>query len=124
MTTAIGMRMNVAADAAWQPQTEAREYLLEGIWGCQHNAETAALESLDSAELLGTNLSNVTYVRVPVLCGIAVGTASIMTGDHITPDDPHPEVRVESILRASPKKPCMRMKTWPRSFRMCTRTIR
>jgi len=49
---------------------------------------------------LGEDLPDVTYARVPVLCGIAVGTASIMTGDHRTPDDPHPEARVEAILRA------------------------
>jgi len=105
MATAIGSKMNVATDAtAWQPQKEAREYLLEGIWGLKHNAETAALEALDAAELLGASLPDVTYARVPVLCGIAVGTASIMTGDHRTPDDPHPEARIEAILRVFPEE--------------------
>ena len=51
----------------WQPQKEAHEYLLEGTWGWQHNADAAALEALDAAELLGAEASDVTAVRIEVL---------------------------------------------------------
>ena len=101
LVNAVGAKLNVTADAtAWQPEKEAHEYLHEGIWGLQHNAEPAALEALDSAELLGQDLPDVIYARMPVLCGVAVGTSSVMTGDQKTPDDPHPDARVDAILRA------------------------
>ena len=56
-----------AGAAQWTPQKEAREYLLEGIWGWQHNANASALEALDSAELLGENIADVEAVRLFVL---------------------------------------------------------
>jgi hypothetical protein len=55
----------------WQSQNEAREYLLEGMWGWQHNACEAALEAVDSAELLGAAPENVVPLRIQILCAIA-----------------------------------------------------
>ena len=51
----------------WQPDKEAREFLEEGIWGWQHDASDAALEALDSAELLGEKAPDLVAVRISVL---------------------------------------------------------
>jgi hypothetical protein len=50
---------------------EAQEYLREGMWGRRSNALDAALESLDSAELLGAHTADVEAVRIPVLYALA-----------------------------------------------------
>ncbi len=94
-----------ATSAAWQPQTEAREYLLEGIWGYQHNANDAALEALDSAELLGETAPDLLAVRIPVLCKTVLTSANathpnIFYDSDPIPDDPHPEEKIEAITRA------------------------
>ena len=49
---------------------EAREYLNEGIWGLQHNSNEAALEALDSSELLGGNIADITAARILVLANL------------------------------------------------------
>jgi hypothetical protein len=85
---------------AWQPAKEAREYLLEGIWAWQHGAIDEALEALDSASLLGETAPDLEAARIHVLCAKAVGTTSITNGFPDTPNDPHPEARIEAILRA------------------------
>jgi hypothetical protein len=84
----------------WQPAKEAREYLLEGIWGWKHGAFDEALEALDSASLLGEKLPDLEAARIHVLCAKAVGSTGITGGYPDTPDDPHPEARIEAILRA------------------------
>ena len=58
---------STSAPLAGQTQSEAREYFFEGLWGWQHHADDAALEALDSAELLGADIANVTAVRINVL---------------------------------------------------------
>jgi hypothetical protein len=86
----------------WQPQQEAREYLLEGIWGYQHNADDAALEALDTAELLGETAPDLLAVRIPVLCRKVLGssTANIFYASGPIPDDPHPEEKLGDLTRA------------------------
>ena len=101
MAAAIEKKIGAAAPPGpWQARAEAREYLLEGIWGYQHDAIPAALEALDSAELLGESAPDLTVARIPVLCAVAVGSPNVIRGDADTPDDPHPEARVEAISRA------------------------
>lgn len=69
---AIRQITGTAADAPpWPPAQEAHEYLLEGIWGEQHHANAAALEALDSAELLGETAADLPAARIPVLCALA-----------------------------------------------------
>jgi hypothetical protein len=51
-----------------QSQTEAREYLQEGLWGLKHNEQTQALEALDSAALLGGTSIELYTARIAVLC--------------------------------------------------------
>jgi hypothetical protein len=52
---------------AGQTESEAQTYLKEGYWGWQHHADDAALEALDSAELLGANIAEVEAIRTLVL---------------------------------------------------------
>jgi hypothetical protein len=56
-----------ASSSAWAPQAEAREYLREGIWAWQHEQPQAALEALDSAELLGETAPDLLAARIQVL---------------------------------------------------------
>ena len=56
-----------AAALPWQPEKEAREYLEEGIWGWRNHADDAALEALDSAELLGESTPDLVPIRIAVL---------------------------------------------------------
>jgi hypothetical protein len=56
-----------SAAPPWQPEKEAREYLEEGIWGWRNDADDAALEALDSAELLGETAPDLVPVRIAVL---------------------------------------------------------
>lgn len=68
ITVAIGKSTGTTEPAAiWQPQTEAREYLMEAIWGWQHHAEDVALEALDSADLLGETAPDATALRILLL---------------------------------------------------------
>jgi hypothetical protein len=60
-----------SSTAEWRPEDEAHEYLLEGIWGWQHKADEAALEALDSAELLGEKMPQLFAVRSEVLSSMA-----------------------------------------------------
>ena len=86
--------------SSWQPTKEAREYLLEGIWGQQHGDADAAIEALDSAEMLGEKASDLLATRIIALCEKAVGSNDVLHGFPETPDDPKPEARVNAILRA------------------------
>ncbi len=58
--------------STWQPQTEAREYLREGIWAWEHGQPQASVEALDSAELLGEKAPDLLAVRIQALCQLAV----------------------------------------------------
>jgi len=101
MTDALQKAIGTPANSApWQPQNEAREYLLEGIWGSQHGASADALEALDSAELLGETAPDLLAVRISALCANVAGSERILMGDATTPDDPHPEARIEMLMRA------------------------
>jgi nucleoredoxin len=84
----------------WKPEKEAREYLLEGIWAWQHGDINAALQALDSADLLGEKAPDLEAARIHVLCCKAVGASDSNNVFPATPDDPHPEARVEAIRRA------------------------
>lgn len=68
MTVEIQQATGTTSGApSWQPEKEAREYLEEGIWGWQHGASDAALEALDSAELLGEKAPDLIPVRIAIL---------------------------------------------------------
>jgi hypothetical protein len=68
MTTEIQKATGTTAAAPpWQSQKEALEYLEEGIWAWQHNANDAALEALDSAELLGETAPDLVAARIGLL---------------------------------------------------------
>jgi hypothetical protein len=56
-----------AQTATWDSQKEAREYLDEGVWGWEHGADDAAVEALDSAELLGEKAPDLVPIRISVL---------------------------------------------------------
>ncbi|HEY8965402.1 MAG TPA: hypothetical protein VIM58_03095, partial [Candidatus Methylacidiphilales bacterium] len=71
---------SAAAAVPWQPQREAREYLMEGLWGYQHNAVRTSLEALDAAALLGETAPDLTAARVAVLCGFATGSPRVYHG--------------------------------------------
>jgi nucleoredoxin len=86
--------------AIWQPEKEAREYLLEGIWAWQHGDINAALQALDSADMLGEKAPDLEAARIHVLCCKAVGSTDMTNVFPPTPDDPYPEARVEAIRRA------------------------
>ncbi|MCE0497333.1 MAG: hypothetical protein LV481_05230 [Methylacidiphilales bacterium] len=86
--------------AIWQPEKEARQYLLEGIWAWQHGDIDAALQALDSADMLGEKAPDLEAARIHVLCCKAVGAGDSNNVFPATPDDPHPEARVEAIRRA------------------------
>jgi len=101
MTAAIQKAIGKPGPSAvWQPEKEAREYLLEGIWAWQHGDINAALQALDSADMLGEKAPDLEAARIHVLCCKAVGSPDTTNVFQATPDDPHPEARVEAILRA------------------------
>ncbi len=87
----------------WHPEKEAREYLLEGIWGYQHKVYGAALEALDSAELLGETAPQLFAVRSEVCGAISGNDLNIENGRIILPNGPWaqpPETRADMIIRA------------------------
>ncbi len=69
ITKAIGAP---TTSTVWQPEAEAREYLLEGIWAWQHGEPKASVEALDSAELLGEKAPDLTAARIQALCQMAI----------------------------------------------------
>ena len=79
---------------------EARQYLLEGIWAQQHGEPQAALEALDSAELLGETAPDLPAVRALTQADLALkGTLEASNGN-IMPDDPRPDERADRVLDA------------------------
>jgi curli biogenesis system outer membrane secretion channel CsgG len=91
LVTEIGKTTGAgASSAAWQPAQEAREYLLEGVWGWQHHANIEALEALDSAELLGEKTQQLYTVRIAVLCALVQEKLRIENGQTILPNTPNP----------------------------------
>jgi hypothetical protein len=101
MTTEIRKAAGTGAIALpWEPEKEAREYLLEGDWGRRNHANDAALEALDSAELLGEKAPDLLAVRIPVLCALAAGSEPFLSGHDPLPDDPSPDRRIDAALRA------------------------
>ena len=53
------------------PVEEGNEYLHEALWGWRSNVPDAALEAIDSAELLGAPPEDVVPLRIQILCAIA-----------------------------------------------------
>ncbi|MGB8356858.1 MAG: hypothetical protein WCD79_23375, partial [Chthoniobacteraceae bacterium] len=84
----------------WTPQKEAREYLLEGVWGWQHNSNAVALEALDSAEILGEAAPDLLAVRIPVLCGEVTGSSKPGNNRDLIPDNADPDRQIEAVMRA------------------------
>ncbi len=69
-----GIQKNIGATTtatAADSHQEAQEYLHEGIWGRHAHAFDAAIEALDSAELLGAPIADVEVERIPVLYAMA-----------------------------------------------------
>ena len=104
---AIGSAGATAEPPPWQPQKEAREYLLEGIWGEQHHVGEAALEALDSAELLGETAPDLLAMRIPALCARASGTVDLNVS-------PRPALKDEGPIGP-------RVEAWERALRDVTR---
>ncbi|MDD5261501.1 MAG: hypothetical protein PHD76_06585 [Methylacidiphilales bacterium] len=50
---------------------EANEYLREALWGLRANVPAAALEAVDSAELLGAAPEKIVPLRIQILCLIS-----------------------------------------------------
>jgi hypothetical protein len=69
------IRKTISGNSATTPlessQQEAAQYLDEGTWGRRAHANAAALEALDSAELLGAKPADVEVERIPVLYALA-----------------------------------------------------
>lgn len=110
MESAVVMAMGqTSAGAAPTSATEAHAYLEEGIWAWRNELSQPALEALDSAELLGETAPDLLAARIPVLCDLAAGP---LEQAEFTPEDfrwaktcqmpidPHPEARIEDVLRA------------------------
>lgn len=96
MAVEIGPEMeNSPAVAAWDSQREAREYFMEGLWGWRNNADAAALEALDSAELLGEKTPDLIPLRIDVLLHKARRGL-----ERKAPDAPSPDEIVDDVLRA------------------------
>jgi len=72
----------------WHPESEAREYLLEGIWAWQHKATQESMEALDSAELLGEKAPELIKARISNLCTMAGADLDIENGHIILPSGP------------------------------------
>jgi hypothetical protein len=86
----------------WQPQKEARQYLLEGIWASNHGTCEETIEALDSAELLGESAPDLPATRIPELCLMAVSSLDPVPYG-ITPRttaNPSPDERIEFLTRA------------------------
>jgi hypothetical protein len=103
VVTAIKKATGSSSTAEWRPETEAHEYLLEGIWGWQHKVTNPALEALDAAELLGEKAPQLFAVRSEVLGAIASADLKIQNGRIILPDGPPAlpsDQRTATIIRA------------------------
>jgi hypothetical protein len=94
---AIGAPLSAAN---WQPKAEAREFLSEGIWGWQHHDLPAALEALDSAEMLGETASDLQAIRARVLMELASQKPTFYGGKDIVPRPIPATDRVVLIRRA------------------------
>jgi hypothetical protein len=100
---------NTSAPVVRQTESEAQEYLTEGFWGCQHHANEAALEALDSAELLGANIADVEAIRTTVL-GQSIDEGMELWEPRMVGDTPPPSLdaaelsrRTDLALRAIPE---------------------
>jgi curli biogenesis system outer membrane secretion channel CsgG len=101
MGESIGPAVGVATSPPqWQPASEAREYLQEGIWGWEHHDPRAALEALDSAALLGETASDLLAIRVQVLCLLAGQEPYFYGGKYLAPEPLSLEQRLGLIRRA------------------------
>lgn len=92
-----------SSTAEWRPEDEAHEYLLEGIWGWQHKVNEAALEALDSAELLGDTTPQLFAVRSEVLSTMAEAELNIENERIVLPATPTAmaaDQRAALIIRA------------------------
>jgi hypothetical protein len=61
----------VVSDSGPSLISEGDEYLHEALWAWRSNVPAAALEAVDSAELLGAAPENVVPPRIQILCSIA-----------------------------------------------------
>jgi hypothetical protein len=59
------------SESAANATVEANEYLQEALWGWRSNVPNAALEAVDSSELLGAARSTVIGLRIQILCALA-----------------------------------------------------
>ena len=115
MTAALQKATGATANLPpWQPQTEAREYLKEGIWARRNHEPKTALEALDSAELLGETAPDLLAVRIPILCEFGGDVQNLDTSSSEVnwmdrhwqvpnsrlPRDPRPDERTDQMLRA------------------------
>ena len=89
---------------AGQTRNEADEYLQEGLWGWRHSADEAALEALDSADLLGANIADVTVARIGVLAALVNQGLEhwypMVSVDQPSVDDAQIAPKVDHALRA------------------------
>ena len=104
MTTEIEKACGVTIAATpWQPETEAREYLKEGIWGWRNHADDPALEALDSAELLGEKAPDLVPIRIGVLLDRATRSLDIVekdSSDQVPKSIPPIDPIIDDTLRA------------------------
>jgi hypothetical protein len=87
----------------WDSQKEAREYLLEGLWCYYHDSPDAALEALDSAELLGEKATDLVAIRSNILfnrADVAFGLATKNDSDSRQADPSLLDSAVDKTLRA------------------------
>jgi hypothetical protein len=97
ITAAVGAPVS---GADWQPKAEAREFLSEGIWGWQHHDLPAALEALDSAEMLGETAGDLQVIRARVLLELASQEPTFYGGKDITPAPMPMRERIDLLHRA------------------------
>ena len=103
IAAAIGKATGTTANAPlWRPEKEAREYLEEGIWGWRHHADDAALEALDSAELLGETAPDLIAARIALLGGRAAKGMDLddNRADQPPPSPPTLDQRTDDTLEA------------------------
>lgn len=94
---------------------EARDYLEEGIWARRNGQPKAALEALDSAELLGEKAVDLWAARIRVLCDLGGDVPDLFNGSDwmnlhripsmknpelVMPKEPRSDERADQMFRA------------------------
>jgi hypothetical protein len=135
MVVEIQKATRIATAQPWQPEREAREYLEEGIWGWQHDADDAALEALDSAELLGEKAPDLVAVRIAVLSKRASVALDLAKKDSSgpVPESIPVDQMIDDTLRAigdaarydsEKMEPKLQLLTWQQNMDMRTDQIK